>query len=118
MASRIGALLDGVLISGSLLFVSWSTVLGPIYQSHQGGILKQGLSMAYPMSDVVLVSLVVVLAVHTGRHQRAGLSYVMIGIIAFAISDSSFAYLTELNHFGFGNVLDTGCCLLYTSRCV
>ncbi len=108
MASRIGALLDGVLISGSLLFVSWSTVLGPTYQSHQGSVLKQVLSMAYPASDVVLVSLVVVLAIHTGRSHRAGLSCVMIGIIAFAISDSSFAYLTELNHYGFGNVLDTG----------
>jgi hypothetical protein len=64
--------------------------------------------MAYPASDVVLVSIVVVLATHTERSHRAGLSCVMIGIIAFAISDSSFAYLTELNHYGFGNVLDTG----------
>ena len=108
IASRMGALLDGLLISGSLLFVSWSTVLGPIDQSHHGGILKQILSMAYPASDVVLVSLVVVLAMHTGHLYRSGLSLVMLGIVAFAISDSSFAYLTELNHYGFGNVLDTG----------
>ncbi|MGA2304037.1 MAG: EAL domain-containing protein [Acidimicrobiales bacterium] len=108
IASRMGALLDGLLISGSLLFVSWSTVLGPIYRSHQGGILKQVLSMAYPASDVVLVSLVVVLAMHAGQSYRSGLSLVMLGIVAFAISDSSFAYFTELNNYGFGNVLDTG----------
>jgi diguanylate cyclase (GGDEF)-like protein/PAS domain S-box-containing protein len=108
IASRMGALLDGLLISGSLLFVSWSTVLGPIYRSHHGGILKQVLSMAYPASDVVLVSLVVVLAMHTGRSYRSGLSFVMLGIIAFAISDSSFAYFTQLNDYGIGNVLDTG----------
>src|ERR1019366_7551785 len=108
VASRVGALLDGILISGSLLFVSWSTVLGPIYRSHQGGILKQVLSMAYPASDVVLVSLVVVLAMHTERRHRAGLNMVMIGIVAFAISDSSFEYFTETNSYGIGNILDTG----------
>src|ERR1019366_4368791 len=54
------------------------------------------------------VSLVVVLAMHTGHLYLSGLSLVMLGIVAFAISDSSFAYLTELNHYGFGNVLDTG----------
>lgn len=106
--SRFGALLDGTLISGSLLFVSWATVIGPIYQSHQGGILKQILSMAYPASDVVLVSLVVVLATHSGRTNRGSLNLVMVGIVAFAISDSSFAYFTEVNIYGIGNVLDTG----------
>src|ERR1017187_10396560 len=60
VASRLGAVLDGVLIAGSLLFVSWATVLGPIYRSHQGGILKQVLSICYPASDVVLVSLLIV----------------------------------------------------------
>jgi diguanylate cyclase (GGDEF)-like protein/PAS domain S-box-containing protein len=64
--------------------------------------------MAYPASDVVLVSLVVVLAMHAGQSYRSGLSLVMLGIVAFAIADSSFAYFTELNNYGFGNVLDTG----------
>ena len=108
VTSRLGALLDGILIAGSLLFLSWATVLGPIYESNKGGILKQFLSMAYPASDVVLVSLVVVLAVHTGRSRRGSLSLVMVGIVAFAISDSSFAYFTEVNSYGIGNVLDTG----------
>ena len=107
-ASRLGALLDGTLISGSLLFVSWATVLGPIYRAHQGGVLKQVLSMAYPASDVVLVSIVVVLATHTGRRHRAGLSLVLVGIVAFAVSDTSFAYLTEVNNYGIGSGLDVG----------
>ena len=108
IATRMGALLDGILISGSLLFVSWATLLGPIYRSHHGGVLKQILSMAYPVSDVVLVSIVVVLAMQTERSYRSGLSLVMLGMVAFAISDSSFAYFTELNHYGIGNILDTG----------
>lgn len=108
VTSRLRALLDGLLISGSLLFLSWATVLGPIYRSHQGGILKQVLSMSYPASDVVLVSLVVVLATHTSRNYRWNLCMVMGGMVAFAVSDSSFAYFTEVNNYGIGSVLDTG----------
>ena len=106
--SRLRALTDGLLIAGSLLFVSWALVLGPIYGSHHGAILRQVLSMSYPASDVVLVSLVVVLALRSGQAGRTSLLLVMAGIFAFAVSDSSFAYLTEVNNYGVGGVLDTG----------
>ncbi len=106
--SQLGALLDGMLIAGSLLFLSWATVLGPIYGSHQGDILRQVLSMAYPAGDVVLVSLVVILARHTARTNRVSLGLVMVGVVAFAVSDSSFAYFTEVNKYGSGNVFDIG----------
>ena len=108
VTSRLGALLDGMLIAGSLLFLSWATVLGPIYGSHQGDILRQVLSMAYPAGDVVLVSLVVILARHTALSNRRSLRLVMLGIIAFAVSDSSFAYFTEVNTYGSGSVFDIG----------
>jgi len=54
---RLQGLLDGCIIAMSLLFASWATILGPLYRSHQGGVLKQVISLAYPMSDVVMVSL-------------------------------------------------------------
>jgi len=108
VASRLGGILDGVLVAGSLLFVSWSTVLGPIYRAHHLGMLRELLSMAYPAGDVVLISLVVVLGTHMQRSSRAGLGLVMIGIVCFSIADSSFAYLTEVSNYGIGSVLDTG----------
>ena len=33
---------------------------------------------------------------------------VMTGLVAFAVADSSFSYLTEVNNYGNGNLLDTG----------
>ena len=90
------------------MFLSWATVLGPIYGSHQGDILRQVLSMAYPAGDVVLVSLVVILARHTARTNRVSLGLVMVGVVAFAVSDSSFVYFTEVNKYGSGNVFDIG----------
>ncbi len=107
-AARLQGLLDGIIIAVSILFASWVTVLGPLYREHQGGAFKQALSLAYPMSDVTMVSLVVILIARTGHRRRVGLSLVMIGVVAFALADSSFAYLTEVDNYGIGNWLDSG----------
>lgn len=105
---KVQGLLDGCIIATSLLYASWATILGPIYRSHRGGVLKQTLSLTYPMSDVVMLSLVVILIARAGQPRRVSLGLVMAGVIAFAVADSSFAYLTEVNNFGIGNFLDTG----------
>ena len=68
--TRVQEVLDGLIISASVLFASWSTVLGPLYRSHQGGPFKQVVSLAYPVSDVVMLSLVVIL-IAAGRKDRA-----------------------------------------------
>ena len=107
-ADRIQGVLDGCIIAGSILFASWATVLGPLYNQHQGGVLKQTLSLAYPASDVVMVSLVVILLARAGRRGRVSLGLVMAGLVAFAIADSAFAYMTQLNNYSNGTILDTG----------
>jgi hypothetical protein len=107
-AARVQEVLDGCIIATSLLFASWATILGPLYRSHQGGVLKQVISLAYPMSDVIMVSLVIILIARAGRTGRIRLELVMAGVVAFAISDSAFSYLTEVNSYNGGNFLDTG----------
>ena len=107
-ADRFEGLMDGCIIATSLLFASWATILGPLYRSHQGGLLKQAISLAYPMSDVVMVTLVVILVARGGRPVRVHLALVMAGVLAFAVADSSFTYLTEVNSYTGGSFLDTG----------
>jgi len=106
--AHVQEVLDGCIIATSLLFASWATVLGPLYRSHQGGALKQVISLSYPMSDVVMVSLVVILIARAERTGRVRLQLVMAGVVAFAVSDSAFAYLTEVNSYNGGSFLDTG----------
>jgi hypothetical protein len=107
-ADRIQGILDGCIIAGSMLFASWATILGPLYAAHHGGVLKQTLSLAYPASDVVMVSLVVILFARAGQRGRASLGLVMAGFVAFAVADSAFSYMTEVNNYGTGTFLDTG----------
>jgi two-component system, sensor histidine kinase and response regulator len=52
-ASRLHELLDAAVIAGSVLFVSWSTVLGPLYQSDGTGLARV-VGLAYPMADIAV----------------------------------------------------------------
>jgi hypothetical protein len=105
---RVQGILDGCIIATSLLFASWATILGPLYRSHQGGMLKQVISLAYPMSDAIMVSLVIILIARGGRPVRVHLALVMAGVVSFAVADSAFTYLTEVNSYNGGSFLDTG----------
>jgi hypothetical protein len=108
MAYRVQGLLDGAIIATTLLFASWATVLGPLFRAHQGGVFKQTVSLAYPVGDVVMLSLAVILIARARGRGRVSLGLVLCGVAAFAIADSSFAYFTEVNSYGIGNILDTG----------
>jgi len=107
-ADHVREFLDGCIIATALLFASWTTILGPLYRSHQGGVLKQVISLAYPTSDVIMVSLVIILLARAGTRGRMSLALVMAGVVAFAVADSAFSYLTEVNNYNGGSFLDTG----------
>ena len=106
-ADHVREFLDGCIIATSLLFASWTTILGPLYRSHQGGILEV-ISLAYPTSDVIMVSLVIILLARAGSEGRMSLGLVMAGVVAFTVADSAFSYLTEVNTYNGGSFLDTG----------
>jgi hypothetical protein len=107
-ADRVLGILDGCIIAGSILFASWATVLSPLFHAHHDSALKQTLSLTYPASDVVMVSLVIILFARAGKQNRGSLSLVMAGLVAFAVADTAFTYLTEVNNYGNGTFLDTG----------
>ena len=107
-ADRVQGILDGCIIAGSILFASWVTVLGPLSHAHHDGAFKQTLSLAYPASDVVMVSLVIILLARAGKQSRGSLALVMAGMVAFAVADTAFSYLTQVNNYGNGTFLDTG----------
>jgi diguanylate cyclase (GGDEF)-like protein/PAS domain S-box-containing protein len=105
---RVRALLDGALVASATLFVSWATVLGPMYRTHQGGRFTQALSLAYPLGDLVIVVVVLCVAASAARQNWVALGFVGGGVLAMAVSDSMFAYLSQSSQYGVGNTLDVG----------
>src|SRR5207249_10533764 len=47
--------LDGALIAGSLLFISWVLVLGPVYAQSAEDALPKVVGIAYPIGDIAMV---------------------------------------------------------------
>ena len=103
---RIG--LDGALISASLLYLSWAFLLGPILSSGVVSGLAGALLLAYPVADVVMASIALIIVTAAGREHRRGLLTIAAGGISFGLADSGFAYLTFLGGYTSGGQVAVG----------
>jgi diguanylate cyclase (GGDEF)-like protein/PAS domain S-box-containing protein len=110
VAHRARSVLDGLMIAASLLLISWIAVLGPLILAGADSLLAMIISLAYPVSDVVVVTMVLYIFAR-GRQLHATPMPLMLigsGLVTFAISDSGFAYLTMTGMYNSGAVIDLG----------
>jgi diguanylate cyclase (GGDEF)-like protein/PAS domain S-box-containing protein len=100
--------LDGMLIAGSFLILSWATVLGVVYRTGSDGLVGSLIGLAYPVGDVLIGTMVVILAARAPRVTRLPLYLLAGGLVANLLADSGFFYLTATNQYGAGNAIDAG----------
>ncbi|TMD04890.1 MAG: EAL domain-containing protein [Chloroflexi bacterium] len=107
--SRLRTLFDGSIIAIALLFISWSTALGAAYSQASGGLWEKAIGLAYPMTDVVMASIVLFLLPRAPAARRVPLLLLGAGILANTVSDSVFTYLQLAHTYGnVGNAIDAG----------
>jgi hypothetical protein len=105
---KVRSLLDGLAIAVALLFLSWTTVLGPLWRSSDLTTLGGVVTLVYPFGDVV-IAFFVVLALHRmTTTDRLGLWFLLAGLIGLALADSTYAYLVQVKRYATGNLLDAG----------
>lgn len=107
-AGRTRALLDGTIIVTSLFALSWAIVLGPAYRAGADGVAEQILGLAYPFGDAVLIGVVLFVAARATRTERVGISLIGAGLVAIALADSLFTYLTFNQTYATGSLMDVG----------
>lgn len=100
--------LDGLIVAGSLFLVSWVTILGAVYEAGANSRFKLVVSLAYPVSDVVLLTVAAVVLVKAGTAQRLALTLLTVGMACIALSDSTFSYLATKDEYASGNPIDLG----------
>jgi diguanylate cyclase (GGDEF)-like protein/PAS domain S-box-containing protein len=106
---RLATVLDGLIIAGSLLAVSWITILETIYSHGADSVAAQAIGLAYPLSDVVILTmLLLLLAGRVRARNRFRLTLLAGGLLANLLADSGFAYLTTVNSYGPAQPIDTG----------
>jgi signal transduction histidine kinase len=99
--------LDAGIIGLSLLFAAWSVGLRQIDLGDQ--LASRAIALAYPVGDI-LIATVVVLAIRRATQEAYGRLLLLLGgLVANAVADSAFAYLTASGDYGLlGSELDAG----------
>ncbi|MDI9895766.1 diguanylate cyclase [Rhodococcus sp. IEGM 1381] len=92
------SLLDGAVVVGSLFVLSWATVLGAVVHSSESEPIEFLVAVMYPITDLVLVAMIVLLIVipTIAARYRSQLTLLGAGILMLAISDSIYAYLVAI----------------------
>ena len=107
------SVLQGLVLAGSLLMVSWAFVLRPLIASSGLDPLGDVLDIVYPVTDVLLLSLIAFALVYRMRPVPYGLVLLGLGFVAITVADSTFTYMTLRGTFGVTNWIDAGWLLGY-----
>lgn len=107
--SQVRLLLDGAVVAVSVMFVSWALVVETILDN--GGELTGVtgvVQLAYPIVDVVLASMVLVLASRQPSGTRLRWGLLGGGLLALTLSDSAYIARTFDANYAPGGLLDLG----------
>ncbi|WP_431042007.1 putative bifunctional diguanylate cyclase/phosphodiesterase [Streptomyces sp. P1-3] len=102
--------LDAWLIAGSLLTLSWSLALAHSAQlSGEGAsVARAALSLAYPLLDIVLVSIVLALHLKRSPAQRSAINTAIAALALTVLCDALFTLPVLRQHYRSGQILDAG----------
>lgn len=106
--SRLVLVLDGLVVVCSLFILTWGTALGAVVQAGAPTLLEFAVAIAYPASDLVLVTIVVLLIVLRRVGNRPRVLVLGLGMVALSLSDSVFAYLVSLGAAEMPPIFDIG----------
>lgn len=116
--ARARSFFDSLLVAMALLFLSWTFVLGPLWEQTDLTNLGGLVNFAYPFTDVVLMFFVVLVARRVTAESRLALWCLLGGLGAMALSDSFYAYLTTVTSYDPGGLLDAGWIVAYLALAV
>jgi diguanylate cyclase len=100
--------LDGLIVATALFEISMVTVLQSVYHADATSRFALWLSLAYPVGDVVIITVAVLVLSRAHTGQRPTLILLTVGAVAMALSDSAFAYLTGHDAYRSGTFVDVG----------
>ncbi|MFJ8214725.1 putative bifunctional diguanylate cyclase/phosphodiesterase [Streptomyces sp. NPDC096033] len=104
--------LDSWLIGGSLLTLSWSLALANAARTAQSGapgsVPRAALSLAYPLLDIALVSMVLVLHFRRSANNRSAINTAIAALALTVLSDALFTSPLLNTTYRSGEILDAG----------
>jgi diguanylate cyclase (GGDEF)-like protein/PAS domain S-box-containing protein len=100
--------LDGWLIAGSLLTLSWSLALARTAAGDQHTPLRLAVGLAYPVLDILLISMVLGLRFRRLGSNRAAVHTAMVALALTVLCDAVFTSQSFRDAYHSGELLDAG----------
>ncbi|ANZ16119.1 PAS/PAC sensor-containing diguanylate cyclase/phosphodiesterase [Streptomyces noursei ATCC 11455] len=100
--------LDAWLIAGSLLTLSWSLALAHTAHFQGRTVAQSALSLAYPLLDIVLVSMVLALHFRRSSVHRSAINTAIAALALTVLCDALFSSPLLHDHYRSGQILDAG----------
>ncbi|HEX2213250.1 MAG TPA: GGDEF domain-containing protein, partial [Mycobacterium sp.] len=97
--------LDGLIIAGSAFLISWVAVVNKVFEAGADSGLALAVSMAYPLGDVAIITIVWARGVAA---YRPSLGLLVAGLLVIALSDSAYAAMTTDGTYYTGHFVDLG----------
>ena len=107
-AARWRTLLDAALVAGALFIVTSVSALSAVLAAGADSRLAFAVSVAYPIADLVLLTITVVIVAHTGRTASPALALLTAGLTCLCLADSGFAFLSATGAYRTGAWPDIG----------
>jgi EAL domain len=108
--ARAVVVLDGLMLVGALFVLTWTTTLGAVVQAGAPIVFAYAVAVAYPVTDLLLVIIVVLMPANSPVPRATHRQLVMPGggLSGIALSDSVFAYLVASGGAAMPPLADTG----------
>ncbi|MCT2592607.1 EAL domain-containing protein [Streptomyces sp. N2-109] len=100
--------LDAWLIGGSLLTLSWSLALVHIAAWEDATVARAALTLAYPLLDIVLVSMVLALHFRRPKAARSAVNTAVAALALTVLCDTMFVFPALREGYRSGQLLDAG----------
>ncbi|WOX21918.1 putative bifunctional diguanylate cyclase/phosphodiesterase [Streptomyces solicathayae] len=107
-AGWVCLVLDAWLIGGSLLTLSWSLALAHTAHFEGESVAQAALSLAYPLLDIVLVSMVLALHFRRSHTNRSATNTAIAALALTVLCDALFTSPLLREHYRSGQLLDAG----------
>ena len=108
LAGWICLALDGWLIAGSLLTLSWSLALARTAHGDAGSPLRLSMALAYPVLDILLISMVLGLRFRGREGNRAAVHTAIVALALTVFCDALFTSAAFKDSYHSGELLDAG----------
>jgi PAS domain S-box-containing protein len=100
--------LDGLIMGAAVLITASVLVYPELLDAPSADVGSRFASLLFPLLDVVLATVALLLVVRSRGADRPALALVAAGFVMYAVADLAFAVLVAQERFEFGTPLDLG----------